>query len=62
MKLNEERSIESQIENLQGKLDELRERRRVRRLEIGQLLLEARRMWPDPKSAQGGARGPGGKT
>jgi len=34
----------------------------MRRLELGKALVAARRLWPDARAAQGGARGPGGKT
>lgn len=34
----------------------------MRRLELGKALVAARQLWPDARAAQGGARGPGGKT
>jgi len=34
----------------------------MRRLELGKALAAARELWPEAKAAQGGARGPGGKT
>jgi hypothetical protein len=45
--LNDERSIDSQIKNLEGRLEDARGTRRMRRIEIGNLLLRARKQWPE---------------
>ena len=56
------REAEVQAGKLTRKLDAAKGAADMRRLELGKALVAARELWPDAKAAQGGARGPGGKT
>lgn len=56
------RQAEAKVEELSRKLDTATSTAEVRRRELGLALLEARKLWPDPKQAQAGARGPQGLT
>lgn len=56
------REAETQAVKISKKLEAANGAAEMRRLELGKALVAARQLWPDAKSAQGGARGPGGKT
>lgn len=56
------REAEAQAEKAEKRADNARGAAALRRLEAGRALIAARQLWPDAKAAQGGARGPGGKT
>lgn len=45
--LNEERSIDSNIKNLEGRLEDARGTKRMRRIEVGTLLNKVRTLWPE---------------
>lgn len=56
------REAETQRDKLGRKLEAATGAADMRRLELGKALNAARALWPATKAAQGGARGPGGKT
>jgi hypothetical protein len=56
------REAETQAVKLSKRLEAATGAADMRRLELGKALVAARELWPPAKAAQGGARGPGGKT
>lgn len=56
------REAEQQLDKAEKRAENARGAAGMRRLELGKALVAARELWPAAKAAQGGARGPGGKT
>lgn len=56
------RESETQLDKIGKRFEAAKGAAEMRRIELGRALIAARALWPTVKAAQGGARGPGGKT
>ncbi len=56
------REAEAQADKIGKRLEAARGAAEMRRMELGRALVAAHELWPSAKQAQGGARGPDGKT